>query len=98
MKQSILKSAITTALGITVLTTSSLASAGVMSMNWTGYFIFLDTSGNTLANNSLSYKGNQVVTPISGTMQFDDVSGAGTATVAPFDFLASSNGPGADGW
>lgn len=87
MKNSALKTAIAAALGVTAIAATSVASAGVMSANWTGFFVMLDSTGATLANTSLSNKGNQAVTPVSGTMQFDDVTGAGTATLVPFQFF-----------
>lgn len=87
MKKSVLKTAIVAALGVSAVAATSVASAGVMSATWTGYFVMLDPAGNALANTSLSSKTNQLVTAVSGTMQFDDVTGAGTATLVPFQFF-----------
>ena len=88
MKKSVLKTAIVAAMGVTAVAATSVASAGVMSANWTGYFIMLDPAGNALANTSIAKTSNQMVTQVSGTMQFDDVTGAGTATLVPFQFFS----------
>lgn len=83
MKKCVLISAISTAMVL-----STAAEAGVASYNWDGFFTLLDPGGAAFANGSITGRGaNSFRTPISGTMDFDTVSGAGTATVVPFDFL-----------
>ena len=91
MKKTVLNTAVGAALGITALTASSVATAAVNSFDWTGQFTMLDGGGSALANTSIPAKGNnQFQTPISGTMSFDTVSGAGTATLVPFDFFSGT--------
>jgi hypothetical protein len=87
MKKSVLKSAIVAALGATAIAATP-AHAGVSTFNWNGYFTMLDGTGAALANTSITGRGaNQYQTPVTGTMQFDNVSGAGTATLDPFGFF-----------
>jgi hypothetical protein len=93
MKKSALKTAIVAALGVSAVAITSVASAGVMSANWTGYFTMLDSKGAAMGNTSAAKGVNQYVTQVSGTMQFDTVTGAGTATLVPFNFF--SNAPSA---
>lgn len=65
--------------------------AGVAMFDWNGYLTFLDAQGAAIANPSIPAKGNnQFYTPISGTLAFDTVSGAGAATLTPFDLLNGS--------
>jgi hypothetical protein len=90
MKKSVLKSAIAGALGVTALAASSVASAGVLSANWAGTFTLLTDSGGALANFGAGNGINQYVTVVSGTLQFDDITGAGTATLVPFNFLSNA--------
>lgn len=90
MKKSVIKSAIVTALGATAIGVSSMASAGVMTANWTGVFTMLDSNGGALSNTSAAKGANPYQTQVSGTMSFDDVTGAGTATLVPFNFFSGS--------
>jgi hypothetical protein len=91
MKQTILKTAVAAALGASALISAPVAQAGVATFNWTGAFTMLESAGNALANTSTDKKvDNQYSTPISGTMMFDTVTGAGTATLVPFDFFSGT--------
>lgn len=91
MKKTVLKTAVAAALGVTALVSAPLAQAGVGTYNWTGTFTMLEGAGNALANTSIPAKGNnQFQTAISGTMAFDTVTGAGTATLVPFDFFSGT--------
>jgi hypothetical protein len=91
MKKSILNTAIAAAMGASVMAAAPVANAGVASYNWDGLFTMLDSGGGALSNSSITGKGaNTYQTPVSGTMQFDTVTGAGTATVVPFDFFKGS--------
>lgn len=88
MKKSVLQAAVAATLGAAV---AAPAQAGVASFDWTGVFTMLDGSGAALANTSIPAKGNnQYQTPVSGTMAFDTVTGAGTATLVPFDFFSGT--------
>ena len=90
MNKTVLKTAVAAALGVSALA-SAPAQAGVGTYDWTGMFTMLESAGNALANTSTALKtGNQFQTPVSGTMQFDTVTGAGTATLVPFDFFSGS--------
>lgn len=67
---------------------SQTATAEVLTFDWTGMWSRLGDNGAAWANNSLSAKGsNQFITPITGTLTYDTVTGTGTASVAPFQFL-----------
>jgi len=91
MKKTVLKTAVAAALGASALVSAPIAQAGVGTYNWNGFFTMLDGGGAVLANTSTDVKtGNQFQTPISGTMAFDTVTGAGTATLVPFDFFAGT--------
>lgn len=88
------KTAISTAIGLAVAGSAVApltASATVSNFTFEGWFTMLDPDGNPLANTSLPARGNQFQTPLTGTMSFDDATGAGTATMDPFDFF--SKGP-----
>lgn len=88
MKKSVLKTAVAAAIGASAIAAAPVAQAAVNNFDWEGVFTMLDAGGNPLANTSLSGKGvNRFQTPISGTMSFDTVSGAGTATLQSFDFF-----------
>jgi hypothetical protein len=88
MKKTILQTAVAGVLTAAVVVP---AQAAVNSFNWSGNFTMLDAGGSALANTSITTKGaNQYQTAVSGTMQFDTVSGAGTATVVPFDFFSGT--------
>jgi hypothetical protein len=82
-----------TAMGLATTITVTPAHAGVGTYNWNGIFTLLTSDGNPLVNDSIasskSAPANQFHTPISGTMQFDDITGAGTATVNNFDFFSN---------
>ncbi len=87
------KTAVSAALAMTLGSAAVIpqtASATILDFDWTGYFTMLDPDGNALANSSITGKGaNQFQTPISGTMSFDTATGAGTATLVPFDFFGN---------
>ena len=89
MKKTILNAMISTAL----ISSTPVVMATTMEFNWAGNFTMLDSDGAALANTSIRAKGaNQYQTAVSGTMAFDTTTGAGTATLVPFDFF-SSTGP-----
>ena len=89
MKKTVLKSAIAAAIGVSAIASTS-AQAAVNTFDWTGYFTMLDSAGAAMANSSIPAKGNnQYQTAISGTMAFDTATGAGTATLVPFDFFSN---------
>jgi hypothetical protein len=68
------------------------AQAAVMDFSWTGLFTMLNAGGSPTQNTSYPYYGDPTWgygkrTQISGTAQFDTDTGAGTATVNPFEFF-----------
>ena len=84
MKKTILKASVAAVLLASVPT----ANAAVNYFNYDGIFTMLDAAGNILKNTSTTTKGaNGFQTPVNGTMAFDTVSGAGTATLVPFEFF-----------
>ena len=75
---------------------SAPAQAAVIDMSYQGLFTMLDPTGKGLQNTSYPFYGDPTWgygkrTQISGTMQFDTVTGAGSGTVNPFNFF--SGGP-----
>ena len=87
------KTAISAAIGLAVAGSAIApltASAAVNNFTFNGWFTMLDPNGNPLANTSIA-RGNNYQTPITGSMSFDTVTGAGTADIPPFDFF--SKGP-----
>lgn len=83
MKKTILKTSIAAALLVSVPT----AEAAINYFDYSGIFTMLDSTGAVLENTSIATKGaNSYQTAITGTMEFDTVTGAGNGTVVPFDF------------
>ena len=89
------KTALTVALG-TALGLSACASQAVtLQMDYDGLFTMLSPVGNVIQNDALPYYydtswGYGVRTQITGTMSFNTATGAGSATVDPFNFFAGS--------
>ena len=84
MKKTILKTSIAAVLFASVPT----AEAAVNTFSYDGIFTMLDSAGAVLANTSTTTKGaNKFQTAITGTMQFDSLTGSGTGTLVPFDFF-----------
>jgi len=80
-------------LGIGITT---VAQADIYEFSYTGLFTMLDSSGKALQNTSYPYYGDTTWgygnrTQISGTTNFDTVTGAGTATVNPFNFFSGGS-------
>jgi hypothetical protein len=93
MKQTILKTAVSVALGASVMATAPMASAAVNNFDFTGFFTMLDSAGNIVRNTTYGAKAPETMqTPITGTLSFDTVSGAGTGTVVPFSFNNNAAG------
>ena len=87
------KTAISTAISLAVVGSAVApltASAAVNNFDFNGWFTMLDPDGNALANTSIA-RGNSFQTPVTGTVSFDTVTGAGTGDFDPFDFF--SKGP-----
>lgn len=73
------------AMGLTSAMSLQPATAAVNYFDWQGTFTFIDASGLVLADPGIPPKGNnQYQTPLSGTIAFDTLSGAGTASIVPF--------------
>jgi len=88
------KSALSIALASALCTGTT--QADIIDMSYEGLFTMLDPGGVSLQNTSYPYYGDPIWgyglrTQISGTMQFDTDTGAGTGTVNPFEFF--SRGP-----
>lgn len=69
-------------------------AADIVEMSWSGLFTMLDPNGSPLINTSYPYYGDPtwgygLRTQISGTLSFDTLTGAGSATIAPFAFCSS---------
>jgi len=85
------KTLLTTSVAAVLLASVPAANAAVTTFNFDGFFTMLDGTGAALANTSITTKGaNQFQTAIAGTLSFDDVTGAGTGTLVPFDFFAGT--------
>ena len=82
------KTILTTSVAAVLLASVPTANAAVNYFNYDGIFTMLDAAGNILKNTSTTTKGvNGFQTPVNGTMAFDTATGAGTATLVPFDFF-----------
>ena len=92
-KKKILGTAVAATLGLVVM--PQAAQAELVGFDWQGMFTWLDSAGGVLANNSIpNHPGNlnnQFLTPVNGTLVFDTVTGTGSATLAPFEFLQGSS-------
>lgn len=87
------KTLINTAVAAALVASAPVANAAVSTFNWTGVFTMLDSAGGALENTSKpnGKTGNNYQTAITGTMAFDNVTGAGTATLVPFDFFSGAS-------
>jgi len=86
MKKTILKTAVAAVLGAGVV---APVHADLFSFDFDGVFTMLSSDGKGFGNTSAPKGANTFQTPITGTMQFDTVSGAGTATMDSFDFFGN---------
>ena len=89
LKKTILSTAVAGALTAAV---AAPAQAAVIDMSYAGLFTMLDPAGVVLQNTSYPYYGDTswgygLRSQISGTMQFDTSTGAGSGTVEPFEFF-----------
>jgi hypothetical protein len=80
--------------GVLAASVSAPANAVVMDFSWEGLFTIVNASGAPTQNTSYPYYGDPTWgygkrTQISGTASFDTDTGAGTATVNPFEFFDS---------
>jgi len=57
-----------------------------LEMDWNGILTVLDPNGNAVPSIIYPKNANGYQTAVSGTMRFDILNGAGSATMAPFDF------------
>ena len=87
MKKTAVSAALALTLGSAVVIPQT-ASAAILDFDWSGFFTMLDANGNALDNTSIA-RGNKSHTAITGTMSFDTATGAGTATLVPFDFFGN---------
>ncbi len=85
IKKNVLSVAVATVLGAAIA--PQAAQADIIDMNWDGMFTMLDSVGTALENGSLPKTSNRFQTAVTGTMQFDTDTGAGSATLVPFDFF-----------
>ncbi|RDH86144.1 MAG: hypothetical protein DIZ80_01355 [endosymbiont of Galathealinum brachiosum] len=79
-----------------ILTSAILApaQADIIDFSFDGLMTFVNANGDPSINTSYPYYGDTTWsygkrTQISGTMSFDTITGAGTGTIAPFEFFAS---------
>lgn len=85
IKKTVLSAAVATVMG--VVAAPQVAMADTITADWTGVFTMLTATGAALSNTSITAKGaNTYQTPVTGTMTFDTATGAGSATLVPFDF------------
>jgi len=90
-KKTVLNTALATAIASAVV---APAQADVIDFSFEGLFTIVNAAGDPTQNTSYPYYGDTTWgygkrTQISGTMSFDTVTGAGTGTIAPFEFFAS---------
>ena len=84
------KTIINTAVAAVLAAATQGATAATMEFNWTGNFTMLDSVGNAMGNTSAEKGTNSFQTAVTGTMAFDTATGAGTATLVPFDFFSGT--------
>jgi hypothetical protein len=89
LKKTLLSTAVAGALTAAIATP---VEAAIIDMDFVGLFTMLDPGGVVLQNTSYPYYGDAtwgygLRTQISGTMQFNTDTGAGTGTVVPFEFF-----------
>lgn len=92
VKKSALASAVAVTIGAGMATLPTSASAAIVTASWDGLFTMLDPGGVALTNTSKPYYydatwGYGSRTQITGTFSFDTSTGAGSATVDPFEFF-----------
>lgn len=94
LKKTALSTALVAALGVGTATTAQADI--ILDLSWSGLFTMLDPAGKPLSNTSLGYYDPDysnwlaLRTSVSGTMQFNLTTGAGSATLVPFDFFNGS--------
>lgn len=91
MKKSLLSAAVAATLSAAVATS---AQADTLQMSFDGLFTMVNAAGAPNQNTSYPYYGDTtwgygLRTPISGTMEFDTVTGAGTGIVGSFEFFGA---------
>jgi hypothetical protein len=94
LQRTTLASALAVALGTTISAIPTSASADYIFTDWSGFFTMLSPVDVAVANTSYPYYddptwGYGLRTPVSGSLVFNTSTGAGYATVNPFDFLGS---------
>jgi hypothetical protein len=83
-----------TAIAAALLAATSTVHADILTFDWTGAFTMINPSGDALANGDFGANSTSGFrTELTGTMEFNTFTGAGTATVAPFNFFGG--GPAA---
>jgi len=87
-----LASAMAVALGSSLLHTQ-IAVADIYTYDTTVIFRMLDPNGAGLENSSQpnGKTGNNFQTPTTGTLTIDTIAGAGSATIAPFQFFSGNS-------
>ena len=88
IKKNVLSVAVATVLGAAIAPQAAMADT--LTADWTGVFTMLDGGGSALDNTSLPKGTNRFQTTVTGTMTFDTATGAGSATLVPFDFFAGT--------
>lgn len=88
IKKNVLSVAVATVMGVAAA--PQVALADIITANWTGVFTMLDSTGAALENGSLPKGTNRFQTSVTGTLSFDTATGAGSATLVPFDFFNGS--------
>lgn len=91
------KTALVSALGISLGTgITTITHAAIIDATWSGLVTVLDPTGGTLQNWSSPYYadptwGYGYRTQVSGTLHFNTSTGAGSATLQPFEFFNASS-------
>lgn len=94
LKKTAIASAIAVTMGVGIAAAPTTASAAIVTADWDGLFTILNASGAPTTNTSYPYYGDPTWgygkrTQVSGTLTFDTSTGAGSATVNPFEFFDS---------
>jgi len=93
MKKTVVSAAVGAVLSVGMAAVPLTASAAVVSFDWTGQFRMLDPNGAGVENSSKpnGKTGNNYQTTVTGTVDFDTITGAASATMVPFQFFGGDS-------
>ena len=67
-------------------------SAASIEIDWQGWFTMVNRFGDPLLNSSIDQKlANRYITPVTGTLNYDDINQNGSIIITPFEFQSGSS-------